>query len=77
MNLSFDFLLSVTISLNQFDLYHYRSVKVAVAELVIDPGRISKWRQHQNGSIITSEKPALIVEQAQFRRLQKELKRLS
>jgi transposase len=50
------------------------SVKIAAAELGIDAGRISKWRQHQNGSIAVSEKPGLSGEQIEIRRLQKELK---
>ena len=50
------------------------SVKTAAAELGINPGRISKWRQLQNGSIAVSEKPSLSAEQIEIRRLQKELK---
>ena len=34
-------------------------VKIAAAELEIDPGRISKWRQHQNGSVAAAENPSL------------------
>jgi transposase len=51
------------------------SVKIAAAELGIDPGRISKWRQaQQEGPVIYQEKPGLSAEQAEIRRLQKELK---
>ena len=50
------------------------SVKAAAAELGIGPGRVSKWRQHQNSSIITGEKAGLTAEQAESRSLQKELK---
>jgi hypothetical protein len=42
--------------------------------LGIDPGRISKWRQHQNGRVAAAEKPSLSTEQIEIRRLQKELK---
>jgi transposase len=43
--------------------YAKGSVKTAAAESGIDPGRISKWRQQQNGqqqngSIAVSEKPS-------------------
>jgi transposase-like protein len=54
--------------------YAKRSVKIAAAELGIDPGRISKWRQQQNGSVAAAEKPSLSAEQIEIRRLQKELK---
>jgi transposase len=54
--------------------YAKGSVKTAAAELGIDPGRISKWRQQQNGTVAVSEKPGLTAEQAEIRRLQKELK---
>ncbi len=55
--------------------YAKGSVKTAAAELGIDPGRISKWRQHQqDGSVAPSEKPGLSTEQIEIRRLQKELK---
>ncbi len=54
--------------------YAKGSVKVAAAELGIDPGRISKWRQQQNGTVAVSEKPSLSAEQTEIRRLQKELK---
>lgn len=57
------------------ELSHARgSVKTAAAGSGIDPGRISKWRQHQNGSLAVSEKPGLSAGQAEIRRLQKELK---
>jgi transposase-like protein len=37
--------------------------------------RLSKWRQvGQEGSVVAGEKPSLTTEQAEFRRLQKELK---
>ncbi len=49
-------------------------VKIAAAELGIDPGRISKWRQQQNGTVAVSEKPTLTADQIEIRRLQKELK---
>ncbi len=54
--------------------YAKGSVKIAAAELEIDPGRISKWRQPQNGSVAVGEKPSLSAEQTEIRRLQKELK---
>lgn len=54
--------------------YAKGSVKTAATELGIDPGRISKWRQHQNGSVAVSEKPGLTAEQIEIRRLQKQLK---
>ncbi len=54
--------------------YAKGSIKTAAAELGIDPGRISKWRQQQNGSVAAGEKPSLTVEQIEIRRLQKELK---
>jgi transposase-like protein len=54
--------------------YAKGSVKTAAAESGIDPGRISKWRQLQNGSAPVSEKPGLTAEQIEIRRLQKELK---
>lgn len=55
--------------------YAKGSVKVAAAELGIDPGRLSKWRQvWQDGSVTASEKPGLTAEQVEIRRLQKELK---
>lgn len=54
--------------------YAKGSVKTAAAELGIDPGRISKWRQHQTGGVAVSEKPRLSGEQLEIRRLQKELK---
>jgi transposase len=55
--------------------YARGSVKTAAAELGIDPGRISKWRQaQQDGSVAPSEKPGLSTEQIEIRRLQKELK---
>ena len=51
------------------------SVKIAAAELGIDPGRISKWRQtQQDGPVAAGEKPGLTAEQIEIRRLQKELK---
>jgi transposase len=54
--------------------YAKGSVKIAAAELGIDSGRISKWRQQQNGSVAVSEKPSLSAEQIEIRCLQKELK---
>jgi transposase-like protein len=55
--------------------YAKGSVKVAAAELGIDPGRLSKWRQNQpDGHIVHSGKAALTAEQLEIRRLQKELK---
>jgi transposase len=54
--------------------YAKGSVKIAAAELGIDAGRISKWRQHQNGRVAAAEKPSLSAEQIEIRRLQKELK---
>ena len=55
--------------------YAKGSVKVAAAELGIDPGRLSKWRQNQQeGSIVYNQKPGLTEEQLEIRRLQKELK---
>ena len=55
--------------------YAKGSVKTAAAELGIDPGRISKWRQaQQDGPVAHSEKPGLSAEQIEIRRLQKELK---
>ncbi len=54
--------------------YAKGSVKTAAAELGIDPGRISKWRQQQNGTVAVSEKSGLTAEQLEIRRLQKELK---
>jgi transposase len=53
--------------------YAKGSVKEAATELGIDPGRISKWRQQQQGS---GEKPpvGLNEEQKEIRRLQRELK---
>ena len=55
--------------------YAKGSVKIAAAELGIDPGRISKWRQAQQDSSLTpGEKPGLSAEQIEIRRLQKELK---
>lgn len=51
------------------------SVKVAAAELGIDPGRLSKWRQNQqDGSTTPIEKPGLTAEQVEIKRLQRELK---
>ena len=49
------------------------SVKEAATELGIDPGRITKWRQQQQGS---GEKPTtgLSEEHKEICRLQKELK---
>ncbi len=48
-------------------------VKEAAAELGIDPGRITKWRQQQ---LEPGERPAvgLTEEQQEIRRLQKALK---
>jgi len=48
-------------------------VKEAALALGIDPGRISKWRQQQQG---LGEKPpvGLSKEQKEIRRLQRELK---
>jgi transposase-like protein len=54
--------------------YAWGSVKEAAAESGIDPGRISKWRQHQNDSVAAVEKPGLTAGQAEIKRLQKELK---
>lgn len=55
--------------------YAKGSVKVAAAELGIDPGRLSKWRQNQQGFPESlSEKQGLTAEQAEISRLQKELK---
>jgi transposase len=55
--------------------YAKGSVKVAAAELGIDPGRLSKWRQiGQDGNVAASEKPGLTAEQLEIKRLQKELK---
>ena len=53
--------------------YARGSVKEAAAELGIDPGRISKWRQQQHGSIgkVTT---GLTDEQKEIRRLQRELR---
>ena len=51
------------------------SVKVAAAELGIDPGRINKWRQaQQDGPVAAGEKPGLTAEQIEIRSLQKEFK---
>lgn len=51
------------------------SVKIAAAELGIDPGRVSKWQQTlQDSKAAHSEKPGLTAEQLKIRRLQKELK---
>ncbi len=51
------------------------SVKIAAAELGIDPGRLSKWRQTlQDGKAVHSEKSGLTAEQLEIRCLQKELK---
>jgi transposase len=51
------------------------SVKIAAAELGIDPGRLSKWRQTlQEGKIVASQKHGLTAEQLEIKRLQKELK---
>ncbi len=55
--------------------YAKGSVKTAAAELGIDPGRISKWRQaQQDGPLAAGEKPALTADQTEIKRLQKELK---
>lgn len=55
--------------------YAKGSVKVAAAELGIDPGRLSKWRQNQQDvNVVASEKSALSAEQVEIKRLQKELK---
>jgi transposase len=55
--------------------YAKGSVKVAAAELEIDPGRLSKWRQsEQDSKAVPNEKPSLTAEQLEIRRLQKELK---
>jgi transposase len=55
--------------------YAKGSIKVAAAELGIDPGRLSKWRQiKQDGNAVPGEKPTLTAEQIEIRRLQKELK---
>jgi transposase len=53
--------------------YARGSVKEAAVELGVDAGRISKWRQQQQGS---AEKATtgLSEEQKQIRRLQKELR---
>ena len=53
--------------------YAKGSVKEAAAELGVDPGRISKWRQQQDGS---GEKPVvgLTEEQKEIRQLQKALR---
>jgi transposase-like protein len=53
--------------------YAWGLVKTA-AESGTDPGRISKWRQHQNDSVAAVEKPGLTAGQAEIKRLQKELK---
>jgi transposase len=51
------------------------SVKIAAAELGIDPGRLSKWRQNQQAiSVSPVEKPGFTAEQVEIKRLQKELK---
>ena len=55
--------------------YAKGSVKTAAAELGIDPGRISKWRQaQQDGPVAAGEKPGLTADQIEIKRLQKELK---
>ncbi len=55
--------------------YAKGSVKVAAQELVIDPGRLSKWRQsEQDSNVVSNEKPGLTTDQAEIKRLQKELK---
>lgn len=55
--------------------YAKGSVKVAAAELGIDPGRLSKWRQNQQDSrVVSNEKPGFTAEQLEIKRLQKELK---
>ena len=55
--------------------YAKGSVKTAAAELGIDPGRISKWRQaQQDGPVAAGDKPALTADQIEIKRLQKELK---
>jgi transposase len=54
--------------------YAKGSVKIAAAELGIDPGRLSKWRQNQQDGKAPIEKPGLRAEQLEIKRLQKELK---
>lgn len=55
--------------------YTKGSVKVAAAELGIDPGRLSKWRQTlQEGKAVHSEKLGLTAEQIEIKRLHRELK---
>jgi transposase len=50
-------------------------VKVAAAELGIDPSRLSKWRQDQKlENIIPKERSSLTAKQLEIKRLQKELK---
>ncbi len=51
------------------------SVKVAAAELGIDPGRISKWRnQYKSNGISSVPATGLSEEQKEIRKLQKELR---
>jgi transposase-like protein len=55
--------------------YAKGSVKVAAAELGIDAGKLSKWRQTAHHSSATSkEKTGLSAEQIEIKRLQKQLK---
>ena len=54
--------------------YARDSVKEAAAELGIDPGRISKWRQQQQGGSAEKSAVGLTEEQKQIRRLEKALK---
>lgn len=55
--------------------YLKKSVKEAADELGIDPGRISKWRQHKAVPVnSTKSSSELTEEQKQVKRLQKELK---
>jgi transposase len=55
--------------------YAKGSVKVAAAELGIDAGKLSKWRQTAQYSSATSkEKTGLSAEQIEIKRLHKQLK---
>jgi transposase len=54
--------------------YAKGSVNIAVAELGIDPGRLSKWRQNEQDGKAPIEKPDLTAEQVEIKCLEKELK---